>query len=329
MAKEIWVFIEHNKGVIRKVSLELLSQAGKIAAQSETALVAVILGENIKSLVPEIGGYGADKVILAEDAQLASYSTGPYTAVLNRMIRQEEPRAVLFGHTGIGRDLTPRLAQRLGVGVASDCIAMQADEKTFLKFKRPVYAGKAFASVYAEVYPVLATIRPNTFEACSCERGRNAEIIDYPVTINPEDIWSVIKDTAATVSKRPELTDANIIVAGGRGMQGSEKFFLLEALADAVGGSVAASRVAVDAGWVDHKYQVGQTGKTVCPSLYFACGISGAIQHLAGMNSSRYIVAINKDPDANIFNVADYGIVGDLFEIMPMLTEELKKICDN
>ena len=325
MAKEIWIFIEHNQGVIRKVSLELLSHARKIADQSGNALVAVALGENIKDLVSKIDGYGVNKIILADDRRLAAYTAGSCTAGLSKMISEGKPKAVLFGHTGIGRDLTPRLAQRLAVGVASDCIAVQTDEKTFLQFKRPVYAGKAFTIVHPETCPVLATIRPNTFEVCTCDRGLNVAVVNYPVKIEPADIWGVIKDVAMAVSKRPELTDANIIVAGGRAMQGPEKFSLLEALADTMGGAVGASRVVVDAGWIDHEYQIGQTGKTVSPTLYIACGISGAIQHLAGMNSSRYIVAINKDPEANIFNVADYGIVGDLFEILPLLTEKLKE----
>ncbi|MEN6565357.1 MAG: electron transfer flavoprotein subunit alpha/FixB family protein [Veillonellales bacterium] len=324
MAKGIWIIIEHNQGKIRKVSLELLSQAKKMAAQSGEALTAVVLGENVQKLVSEISAYGADKIILAEEPRLAEYTTGAYTSVLNKMIRQEEPRAVLFGHTGMSRDLAPRLAQRLGVGVASDCIGMELAEKTFLQFKRPVYAGKAFAAVAAENCPVMATIRPNTFAVAEPDSSLQAEVAAYSVEIDPQDIWSVIKDVAVAVSKRPELTDANIIVSGGRGMQGPENFALLEALADTMGAAVGASRVAVDAGWLDHEFQVGQTGKTVSPTLYIACGISGAIQHLAGMNSSRYIVAINKDPEANIFNVADYGIVGDLFEIVPLLTQEIK-----
>lgn len=326
MANKIWVIIEHNNAKIRKVSLELLSQARKIADQSGDALVAVVLGENIETLASEAAAYGADTVILADDARLAHYTTGAYTTVLYQMIRQEEPRAVLLGHTAMGKDLTPRLAQRLGVGAAVDCTGMEFDATTFLRFIRPVYAGKAFAHVAADTVPVIATIRPNTFAMAVADPARKADVVKYPVKIDEADLWGIVKDIAVAVSKRPELTEANIIVAGGRGMKGPEHFALLEELADTVGAAVGASRVAVDAGWLDHEYQVGQTGKTVSPTLYIACGISGAIQHLAGMSSSRCIVAINNDAEANIFNVADYGIVGDLFEIVPLLTQEIKKI---
>lgn len=325
MAKDIIVFIENCQGKVRKVSLELLSQAHIIAAESGHSVTAVLLGQQVEKYVPEIAAGGAQKIILADDERLANYATGCYTSVVTRIIREYQPEVVLLGHTAVGKDLAPRLAQRLGVGLASDCIGIEADESALLKFRRPIYAGKAFVDVTTKDRPIVVTVRPNTFSPETYDAGQ-PEVIHYGVEIDQADIWGVIKDLAVAVSKRPELTEANIIIAGGRGMTGPEQFKVLEELADAIGGAVGASRVAVDAGWVSHEYQVGQTGKTVSPTLYIACGISGAIQHIAGMGSSRYIVAINKDPEANIFNVADCGIVGDLFEIVPLLTQELKKV---
>ncbi len=326
MAKGIWVIIEQNQGKIRKVSLELLSQAKMIADQAEEELAGIVLGKNVEALASEAAAYGCEKVIVIDDPQLENYTTGPYTAVLNRVIRQEAPRLVLLGHTPVGMDLAPRLAQRLGVGLASDCTGIELNSNTFVTFTRPVYAGKAFEKVSTQECPVLATIRPNTFDVVAADLNRRANVVKVPAGVAPDDLKVIVKELAANVSKRPELTEANVIVAGGRGMKDAQNFNLLRELADTMNGAVGASRAAVDAGWLGHEYQIGQTGKTVSPTLYIACGISGAIQHLAGMGSSRYVIAINKDPDANIFNVADYGIVGDLFEIVPLLTQELKKM---
>ncbi|MFZ3102714.1 MAG: electron transfer flavoprotein subunit alpha/FixB family protein [Desulfitobacteriaceae bacterium] len=326
MAKGIWIVVEQRNSQIRKVSLELISQGRRIADQSDDPLVAVILGQDVEALAKDLASYGADKVIIANDAKLAEYTTGAYTSVLNQLIRQEEPQAVLLGNTAIGKDLAPRLAQRLGVGLASDCTGMDYDAKTLLTFKRPIYAGKAFAHLSSSVRPILATIRPNTFMVAMPDSSRQAEIVQAATPIDPADLKAIVKEVTIAASKRPELTEANIIVSGGRGMKGPENYHIIEALADSIGAAVGASRAAVDAGWKEHKFQVGQTGKTVAPTLYIACGISGAIQHLAGMGSSKFIVAINKDPEANIFSVANYGIVGDLFEIVPLLTQEFKKL---
>ncbi len=326
MAKGIWIFIEQRNNQIRKVSMELLSQGRKLADQAGEQLVAVILGQGIGGLAGEVAAYGADKVILVEDAKLAEYTTGSFTSVLNKLIRQEEPQAILIGNTAIGKDLAPRLAARLGVGMASDCTGMEYDSTSFLKFKRPIYAGKAFVYVAATVRPIVATIRPNIFPLATPDSGHQADVVNAGADIDPADLRAIVKEVAIAASKRPELTEANIIISGGRGMKGPENYVILEECADVIGAAVGASRAAVDSGWREHKFQVGQTGKTVSPTLYIACGISGAIQHLAGMGSSKFIVAINKDPEANIFNVADYGIVGDLFEIVPMLTQEFKKL---
>ncbi|MDR1573972.1 MAG: electron transfer flavoprotein subunit alpha/FixB family protein [Clostridiales Family XIII bacterium] len=326
MAKGIWIIIEQNKGEIRKVSLEILSKAREIADKAGEPLVAVAAGSGIAELAAKIAPYGADKVILIDDEKLANYTTGAYTSALNKLIKREEPRAVLLGNTALGKDLAPRLAQRLGVGMASDCTGAETGEGSLLSFKRPVYGGKAFAEIAANTEPVLATIRPNTFPLAEPDATWSPEVVNETADIDAADLRAVVKDIAIAVSARPELIEADIIVSGGRGMKGPENYKILEDCADVIGAAVGASRAAVDAGWIEQKFQVGQTGKTVSPTLYIACGISGAIQHLAGMGSSKVLVAINKDPEANIFTLADYGIVGDLFEIVPLLTEEFKKL---
>ncbi|MDR2355038.1 MAG: electron transfer flavoprotein subunit alpha/FixB family protein [Clostridiales Family XIII bacterium] len=326
MAKGIWIIVEQSKSEIRKVSLELLSKARSIADETGEPLVAVIAGSGVADAAAKVVPYGADKVILIDDERLKDYTTGAYTSVLNKLIRREEPQAVLLGNTAVGKDLAPRLAQRLGVGMASDCTGMEADDAAFLRFKRPIYGGKAFAEVTANARPVLATIRPNTFPLAAQDASRQAVIVNETADIDAADLKAIVKEVALAVSARPELIEADIIISGGRGMKGPENYKILEECADVIGAAVGASRAAVDAGWIEQKFQVGQTGKTVSPTLYIACGISGAIQHLAGMGSSKVIVAINKDPEANIFTLADYGIVGDLFEVVPLLTEEFKKL---
>jgi electron transfer flavoprotein alpha subunit len=326
MAKGIWIIVEQNKSEIRKVSLELLSQGRKVADKTGDPLVAVILGKGVAELAAKAAPYGPDKVILIDDEKLADYTTGAYTSALNKLIKKEEPQAVLLGNTAVGKDLAPRLAQRLGVGMASDCTGMEADDANFLSFKRPIYGGKAFVEITAKARPVLATIRPNTFPVAEPDPSRKPEVVKETADIDAADLKAIVKEVAYAVSERPELIEANIIISGGRGMKGPENYKILEECADVIGAAVGASRAAVDAGWIEQKFQVGQTGKTVSPTLYIACGISGAIQHLAGMGSSKVIVAINKDPEANIFTLADYGIVGDLFEVVPLLTEEFKKL---
>jgi electron transfer flavoprotein alpha subunit len=326
MAKGIWIIIEQSKSEIRKVSLELLSKARSIADKTGEPVAAVIPGSGVSELAAKVAPYGADKVILVDDEKLADYTTGAYTSALSKLIKKEEPQAVLLGNTAVGKDLAPRLAQRLGVGMASDCTGMEADEASFLSFRRPIYGGKAFAEVTANARPVLATIRPNTFPLAEPDASRKAEVVNETADIDAADLKAVVKEIALAVSARPELIEADIIISGGRGMKGPETYKILEDCADVIGAAVGASRAAVDAGWIEQKFQVGQTGKTVSPTLYIACGISGAIQHLAGMGTSKVIVAINKDPEANIFTLADYGIVGDLFEVVPLLTEEFKKL---
>lgn len=322
MAKGIWVYIEQLNGQIKKVSLEILTAGRKVADELGDELCAVLLGKGVSDLAPSLGNYGADKVFVAEDDSLENYTTDGYANVIADLIKQNEPYAFLLGYTAFGRDLAAQVAQKVETGLMSDCIDMLIEDGQ-LVFNRPIYAGKAFVKATCpEARPIMASIRPNSFMVE--ENKKDVEIVN--VTPKTGDIRQQIKDIVREVSGRPELTEADIIVSGGRGMKGPENYKILEELADVLGAAVGASRAAVDAGWVPHSMQVGQTGKTVSPVLYIACGISGAIQHLAGMGSSKCIVAINKDPEANIFKVADYGIVGDLFEVVPVLTEELKKI---
>ncbi|MDR3295065.1 MAG: electron transfer flavoprotein subunit alpha/FixB family protein [Clostridiales Family XIII bacterium] len=325
MANEIWVIVEQSKLKIRKVSLELLGQGRILADRTGARLAAVIPGKGVEGLAAQAGFCGADKVILLDDERLADYTTGAYTSALAKLIRRERPQAVLIGNTAIGKDLAPRLAQRIGVGMASDCTGVEAGEDEVWSFRRPVY-GKAFAEVTPNAGPALATIRPNTFPAPPPDAVRTAEVVHAAAEIDVADLRAVVREIVVAASARPELTEADIIISGGRGMKGPENYRILEECADVVGAAVGASRAAVDAGWIEQKFQVGQTGKTVSPTLYIACGISGAVQHLAGMGSSKVIVAVNKDPEANIFTLADYGIVGDLFEIVPLLTEEFRKL---
>ena len=326
MPNGIWIFIEQTKAGLRNVSRELLSQGRILADEIGEPLTAVILGKDITKHTDEIASYGADKVIVVDEDDVVVYSTGSYTSVINKLIQNGEPNVVLIGNTAIGKDLAPRLAQRLVVGLASDCVGIEKDDENILKFKRPIFAGKAFADVVLTGRPIIATIRPNTFPVAAPDTSRTAEVVTEQAVIDQEDLRAIVRDYVLEASERPELIEANVIVSGGRGMKGPENYVILEELADVIGAAVGASRAAVDAGWIEQKFQVGQTGKTVSPTLYIACGISGAIQHLAGMGSSKVIVAINKDPEANIFNVADYGIVGDLFDVVPLLTEEFKKL---
>jgi electron transfer flavoprotein alpha subunit len=324
MAQGILVFIEERDGKIKKTSLEALSAARKLAGQLQESVTALRFGKGDPS--ENLAQYGADRVINVQHELLQSYSTEGYSATLALAVQVERPRFILGSASALGRDLLPRLAAKLGVGLAQDCIEIGIIEGQQLECIRPIYAGKAYARVRLLVEPAIATLRPNVFSLGEIDAGRKAENITFTPELNAAKIRASVKETKAAAGQKVELTEANIIVSGGRGMKGPENFPILEQLADALGGAVGASRSAVDSGWIDHQHQVGQTGKTVSPTMYVACGISGAIQHLAGMSSSKYIVAINKDPEAPIFSVADYGIEGDLFTVVPALTEEVKKL---
>lgn len=284
--------------------------------------MAAILGSNVKDVAATLAHYGADKVLVADSDALKDYTPEGYAAVVTGIIKEHNPDLVIFGANSFGKDLAPRVAAKLDIGVASDCIDFEAAGEGFV-ITRPIYAGKVIARVKMTKKPAIATIRPNIFAAPQPDESLSAEMID--VAVDTGEIKTKVIEVITQKSDRPQLTEADIIVSGGRGLKEKENYKLIEELADILGAATGASRAIVDEGWVDHSNQVGQTGKVVSPSLYIAIGISGAIQHLAGMGSSKVIMAINKDPEAPIFNVADYGIVADLFQAVPILKEELKK----
>jgi len=316
----IVTFAEHRDGKLRRPSLEAVSEARRLASSLQGPVTAVLVGPGVEGLAAELAAHGADKVHVFDDPALGAYATEPYARALAQVVTEAKPSAVLVPATAMGKDLAPRAAARLGAGLVSDCVSFAVKDGR-LEARRPMYAGKAYATVRWEGDPQMATLRPNVFPLEKADASRKAEVAKGEV-----DTSARAKVTAvhAAAAGKVELTEAQIIVSGGRGLKGPENFHLIQGLADALGAAVGASRAVVDAGWVDHQFQVGQTGKTVSPTLYVACGISGAIQHLAGMSSSKTIVAINKDPDAPIFKVANYGLVGDVFEILPKLTEAAK-----
>jgi electron transfer flavoprotein alpha subunit len=327
MSHGIWIYVEQENSKIRKVSFELLSRGKELAVELNTELSAVVLGKDREDLVQQIAEYGTDRIFFVDDDRLDSASIELHVSVLFQLLNQYQPKALLFGNTIRARVIASRLAQQMKVGLVSDCVDVEPHEDDYLIFKRPVYAGKAFAHMVAESRPILATMRPNSF-VINRTVADHEVIIEKPVVnIRSEDLRAEVKEITASVSVRPGLTEAEIIVSGGRGMGGADNFALLEDLADALGGAaVGASRAAVDLGWWDPSFQIGQTGKTVSPNLYIASGISGAIQHLAGMSTSGIIVAINRDQSSTLVQLADYAIVGDLQEVVPKLIEELKKM---
>ena len=321
----ILVYIEVREGKVKKSSLEVLSEAKRRADELGQEVFAVLVGHGLESLAPEANQYGANKVIILDSPLLSSYSPSGYAHVLTGFCQERSPEIIFFPATSMGRDLAPRLAALLGVSLASDCIRTAVVDG-HLEVVRPIFAGKAFATFRFKSSPVMATLRPNVFPLVTPVDGQGG--VDKKDVAVPDDqardrVAEVLKEEGAEL----DVTEAEIIVSGGRGLKGPENFDLLRELTGILPHSaVGASRSAVDAGWIDHQHQVGQTGKTVSPNLYMAFGISGAIQHLAGMSSSKVIVAVNKDAEAPIFKVADLGIVGDLFQVLPPLKEELKKI---
>ncbi len=318
----ILVFVEQRDGSIRKASLQALSEAHRQAATAGWDVAAVVPGSGIEEAATSLGAYGAGKVFVADDANLALYSAEGYAEAVVAAVQQMEPNAVFFSATAMGRDLAPRVAAKLGVGGLADVTGLTLEGATFVA-TRPVYSAKAFATVdTAGKTPQVISLRPNVFSAETT--GGTAEIVKLDGLAL--SIRAVVKELVASEGGELDVAEANIIVSGGRGLKGPENFALMRELAGLLGAAVGASRAAVDAGWIDHSHQVGQTGKVVSPTLYIANGISGAIQHLAGMSSSKIIVAVNKDPEAPIFKVADYGVVGDLFQVVPAMIEEIKKL---
>ncbi|MGD8741005.1 MAG: electron transfer flavoprotein subunit alpha/FixB family protein [Desulfobacterales bacterium] len=319
MAQGVFAITEQRDGEFRKVSFEAVSEGRRVADGLGTDLTAVVLGTGIESLAEELKKYGPDKIWVADDPALADYTTDAYTNILSGLVQTADPAVIILGASAQGKDLAGRLAARLDAGVAMDCTAIKLDNGS-LTYTRPMFGGKIVADVGIEGAPQIVAIRPNVMDITEAAKD---SAIDKPAVEVGEVKTAVIEKTMDTGDKI-ELTEADIIVSGGRGTGGD--YAVIEALAAELGAAVGASRSAVDEGWRPHSDQVGQTGKTVSPTLYVACGISGAIQHLAGMSTSKYIVAINKDAEAPIFSKADFGIAGDLFDVVPALTEEVKKV---
>ncbi|XXM70969.1 electron transfer flavoprotein subunit alpha/FixB family protein [Lysinibacillus sphaericus] len=321
MARKVLVLGEVRDGSLRNVSFEAVA-AGKTVAEGGE-VIGVLAGKEVSALGQEMIQYGADKVIVVEHDKLDQYTSDGYSQALMAVIDQEKPEGIIFGHTALGKDLSPKLASKLSTGLISDATDLE-EAGGNLVFTRPIYSGKAFEKKIVTDGLIFATIRPNNIEPLAKDESRSGDVASLSVDI--KDLRTIIKDVVRKASEGVDLSEAKVIIAGGRGVKSEDGFEPLKELADVLGGAVGASRGACDADYCDYSLQIGQTGKVVTPDLYIACGISGAIQHLAGMSNSKVIVAINKDPEANIFNVADYGIVGDLFEVVPMLTEEFKKL---
>jgi electron transfer flavoprotein alpha subunit len=323
MGNNVLVIAEQRDGVLKKVAFEMLGVGGELAAAQGGSVEAALLGSGLDGLPDTLAQYGATKVYVADDDSLASFSSEGYTNTLAAIIGRIEPAIVLVGATALGRDLAPRLAAQLDVGLASDCIALELDGGRLLG-TRPIFAGKVLAKVKLKGDPQIATVRANVLPAPEPDPGKTAIVESVPAAAG--EVRAKAVDIISAGEGEIDVAEADIIVSGGRGVAGPEGFAPIRSLAQTLGAAVGASRAAVDAGWIEHAHQVGQTGKTVTPNLYIACGISGAIQHLAGMKTSKAIVAVNKDPDAPIFKVANYGIVGDLFEVAPLLEKEFKAL---
>ncbi|WLR56130.1 electron transfer flavoprotein subunit alpha/FixB family protein [Mesobacillus subterraneus] len=321
MARKVLVLGEARDGQLRNVSFEAIAAAKTVAEGGE--VVGVLIGESVNSLGNDLYQYGADKVVAVEEAKLAQYTPDGFSQALMAVIEQENPEGIIFDHTSLGKDLAPKIASKLSSGLISDAVAVE-EAGGNLVFTRPIYSGKAFEKKIVTDGLVFATIRPNNIAPLEKDAGKSGEV--STVSADIKDLRTIIKDVVRKATEGVDLSEAKVVVAGGRGVKSEDGFEPLKELADVLGGAVGASRGACDADYCDYSLQIGQTGKVVTPDLYIAAGISGAIQHLAGMSNSKVIVAINKDPEANIFKVADYGIVGDLFEVIPMLTEEFKKL---
>jgi electron transfer flavoprotein alpha subunit len=321
MAKGVFIVAEQRDGALRKVSFELASAARKLADQSGDEVSAILLGSGIESLAAELGKFGVDKVFVGDNAALEPYVTEAHAQVVAKILKDNDAAIAFFGASVQGKDLSARVAAKLAGGLATDCTDVKIDGGKFVAV-RPMYAGKCFGEVIFNTTPAMASLRPNVFAAVENAKAAAVTKVDVAVDGIKSKVLEVQKDTSGKV----DLTEANVIVSGGRGMKGPDEYKILEDLADVLKGTVGASRAAVDAGWRPQKDQVGQTGKVVSPNLYVACGISGAIQHLAGMSSSKCIVAINKDAEAPIFTKADFGVVDDLFKVVPELTTACKKL---
>ena len=327
MSKNVFVIAEQRDGKIMKVSYELIGKARELANDLGQDVVAVLMGSGVEAVAGDLAKAGADKVIVVDDPILAEYVTEPYAKATTAVIKANDPEIVLFGASSIGRDLAPRVSARIHTGLTADCTKLEIDPETkLLNMTRPAFGGNIMATILcADHRPQMATVRPGVMQALeSCDKVGTVE--KFAVEFTPADMNVEICEVVKTDKKSVDITEAKILVAGGRGLGSAEGFAQLKDLANVLGGEVAASRAAVDSGWIEKDLQVGQTGKTVRPDLYVACGISGAIQHAAGMEESEFIVAINKEESAPIFGICDLGIVGDLNKIVPKLTEALIKV---
>jgi electron transfer flavoprotein alpha subunit len=321
MSKKVLVLGEVREGSLRNVSFEAIAAGSKIAEGGE--VVGLLVGDSVASLASELIAYGASRVVTVEHPHLKTYTSDGFSQAILAVVEQENPDAIVFGHTSLGKDLSPKVASRLKSGLISDVTEIEGagDDTVFI---RPIYSGKAFEKVKVKDGVIFATVRPNNIAPLAKDAGRSGDISSVSVDIT--NLRTIIKEVVRKSTDGVDLSEAKVVVAGGRGVKSEEGFEPLKELANLLGGAVGASRGACDAEYCDYSLQIGQTGKVVTPDLYIAAGISGAIQHLAGMSNSKVIVAINKDPEANIFKVADYGIVGDLFEVIPMLIEEFKAL---
>ena len=337
--KGVYVFAQQVDNEISGIAYELLGKGKELAAKLNEEVTAVLIGHEVKGLADKLAEYGADKVIVVDDPELKEYRTEPYAHALSSVINEFKPDIVLVGATAIGRDLGPTVSARVATGLTADCTVLEigdfplvaipgkeAEQKhNQLLMTRPAFGGNTIATIACpDNHPQMATVRPGVMQKIEPIVGAKANVIEYNPGFTPNDRYVEIKEIVKAVSDTVDIMDAKILVSGGRGVGSAENFKILEDLAEALGGSVSCSRAVVDSGWKPRELQVGQTGKTVRPNLYIACGISGAIQHTAGMEESDIIIAINKDEDAPIFDVADYGIVGDLNKIIPQLTEAIK-----
>jgi len=323
MGKGVWIVAEQREGAFRKVSFELASTARKLADQLGEEVSAVLLGSGVEGIAGQLGKYGVDKVFVADNAAFEPYTTDAHAAAVAKVVKENDPSILLLAASAQGKDLAARLVGKLATGMASDCTDIKIDGGKLVAV-RPMYAGKCYGEVVVSGSPQMASLRPNVFPVV--ESAKAGAVTKFDAGLDAGALKTKVLEVQKETGGAIDVSEANIIVSGGRGMKGPENYGILEELAGVLKGAVGASRAAVDAGWRPLKDQVGQTGKTVSPNLYIACGISGAIQHLAGMSSSKYIVAINKDPEAPIFQKADYGIVDDLFKVVPEMTKECKKL---
>ena len=328
--KGVWVFAEQREGELQKVSLELLGEGRKIADKLGVKLTALLLGNNVSNLVEELATHGADEVLVAEHELLTHYTTDGYTKVICDLANERKPEILFIGATFVGRDLGPRVAARLTTGLTADCTSLDIDENgKFLLATRPAFGGNLMATIACQDHrPQMATIRPGVFTK-SDKVENNAEVIKVDVKLTQEDVRTKVIEIVKEKKDIVDISEANFIVSGGRGVGSKENFKLLEELAEVLGGTVGGSRAAIEKEWLDKNLQVGQTGKTVRPTIYIACGISGAIQHVAGMQDSDLIIAVNKDASAPIMKLADYAIVGDLTKVLPELTAQVKALKEN